>query len=181
MNQQDWVTRHHVIMFTDVHNFSLVRDLLGGRSPNFLQEMYQTLGDLILGQGGEIIKYLGDGMLALFPAGAGRAAAGCALGLRRAFAELAGRHGLPPEVDLEVGLTAGEVVVGTAGHPSLRCREVFGRPIDQAAMIGHHRGVAVTQAVHDQLEGAYRTAPLPDLKPRGRTEPLKLCEVKGLL
>lgn len=181
MSQPDWVTRDHVIMFTDVHNFSLARDRLGERSTGFLQEMYQALGDLIVAQGGEIIKYLGDGMLALFPAGAERAAVGCALGLRRAFAELAGRHGLPPEVELEVGLTAGEVVVGTAGHSSLRRREVFGRQVEQAAMIGHHRGVAVTQAVHDRLEGAYWTTPLPDLKAKGQTEPLKLWDVKGLL
>ena len=181
MNQPDWVTRHHVIMFIDVHNFSLVRHLLGERSPNFLQQMYQALGDLILAQGGEIIKYLGDGMLALFPAGAERAAVGCALGLRQAFDELVRRHRLPPEVELEVGLTAGEVVIGTAGHTSLRVREVFGRQVDQAAMIGHHRGVAITEAVYDQIQGAYRTAPLPDLKPKGQTKPLRLWEVKGLL
>jgi adenylate cyclase len=177
MSQPDWVTRDHVIMFTDVHNFSLVRDLLGERSPDFLQEMYQALGDLIVAQGGEIIKYLGDGMLALFPAGAERAAVGCALGLRRAFAELAERQRLPSEVELEVGLAAGEVMVGTAGHSSLRHGEVFGRPIDQAAMIGHHRGVAVTEAIYDQLQGAYRTAPLPDLRTR-QHEPLKVWEVK---
>jgi adenylate cyclase len=179
MSQQGWVTRYRVVMFTDVHNFSLVRDLLGERSPRFLQEMYQALGDLIVGQGGEMVKYLGDGLLALFPAGAERAAVGCALGLRRAFAGLVERHGLPPEVELEVGLAAGEVVVGTAGHTSFRAREVFGRPIDQAAMIGHHRGVAITQAVREQLQGAYRTAPLPDLQTRRQPEPLKVWEVKA--
>jgi adenylate cyclase len=179
MSEQAWVARYHVVMFTDVHNFSLVRDRLGERSPDFLQEMYQALGDLIVAQGGELIKYLGDGILALFPAGAERAAVGCALQLRRAFTELAKCHALTPEVELEVGLAAGEVLVGTAGHSSLRRREVFGREIDQAVMIGHHRGVAITEAIYDQIQGAYQTSRLPDLKARAQNEPLKLWEVVG--
>jgi len=96
MDQQDWVTRYHVVMFTDVHNFSLVSDRLGEGSSTFLQEMYQALGDLIVAQGGTMVRYLGDGLLALFPAGAERAAVGCALGLRRAFAGTC-----PPGVPVE--------------------------------------------------------------------------------
>ncbi len=47
----------HILMFVDVHNYSLAFDD-PIKSYGFLQAMYETLGDLIVKADGDIIKYL---------------------------------------------------------------------------------------------------------------------------
>jgi hypothetical protein len=49
----------------------------------------------------------------------------------------------------------------------------------QAAMIGHHRGVAITESVYERIKADYRTNRLPDFKVKWRDEPLKTWEVEG--
>jgi adenylate cyclase len=69
METNAWTVEKRVILFTDLHDFSIVGKKLGqGDVLAFLQEMYESLGDLIVAQQGEIIKYLGDAILCLFPA-----------------------------------------------------------------------------------------------------------------
>ena len=57
--------------------------------------------------------------------------------------------GLPRETELEIGIGSGEVEVGTFGHQSLRQKDVFGQEVNCTAVIGHHRGIAITETVYD--------------------------------
>ncbi len=166
-----------VIMTTDVHDFSLVIDRLGSSPSAFLQEVYEALGDEIIVAGGEIIKYLGDGLLCVFPAGREVDAVKCALGLRGTFAELGRKRNLPPDTELEVGIGSGEVELGPFGHPSFRQKDIFGKPLLRAAAIGHHRGIAVTESVYKKINTRFDVRPLPDRKVKWQTEPLKSWEV----
>jgi len=166
-------TVERVILLTDVHDFSLAfRD--PGAVRGFLQEMYEKLGDRVVTRGGEIIKYLGDSLLCLFPAGGEAAAAACALELRRAFAGLAAARAGGSSMELEVGLASGELAVCESGHLSLRQRDVFGPAVLEAALIGHYRGVAVTAAVERRIKDAYPTRRLPDMTVKWQSEPLKV-------
>jgi len=106
-------------MFVDVHNYSMAFEGLL-ESSEFLQAMYETLGDVIVGHRGEIVKYMGDSILSLFPAGFEVEAAACGLEMRQAFADMVWRRGLPREIESEVGIGAGQVVVGECGHRTLR-------------------------------------------------------------
>src|SRR5512143_749097 len=100
-----------VIVFIDVHHFSMAVD--GAEEIFlFLQAMYETLGDLITAHGGEIVKYLGDSILSIFPARSEPQAVDCGKEMRYAFANLVEHKGLPSEVELEVGIGAGKVAVG---------------------------------------------------------------------
>jgi adenylate cyclase len=177
MGNQDVTIASHVILFMDVHNYSLAGHTSAADSLAFLQEMYESLGDVVVAHGGEIVKYLGDGMLCLFPTDAENEAVECAAGLRRAFSELVSRRGLPPDVELEVGIASGEVAVGVLGHPSLRHKDVVGEVVDQAAKIGHHRGIAVTEPVYSRIKATHETRRLPDMSVKWQGEPLKVWEV----
>ncbi len=152
-----------VIVFVDVHNYSMA---FGGplESGEFLQEMYEQLGEVIVGAGGEIIKYMGDSILSIFPAGSATAAVACGQEMRKSFAELVRKRGLPGEIVLEVGIGAGPVVVGECGHRTLRQKDVFGEEVNRAARIGHYRGVAITEQVYEQVKDHYETMRLPDLE-----------------
>jgi len=166
----------HIIMFVDVHNYSLAFDDLL-ENYRFLQAMYEQLGELIVGAGGEIIKYLGDAILCIFPAGQAVQAVACGQHMRRVFADLVASSGLPEEIVLEVGIGSGPVVVGECGHRSLRQRDVFGDEVNCVARIGHYRGVAITERVYEQVKRSYPTQRLPDLKTKRPGQVLKIWAV----
>ena len=68
MKNNGSTAKNHVILFMDVHDFSIVFKMLGKNSYDFLQEVYEKLGDIIVEYKGEIIKYMGDAILCVFPA-----------------------------------------------------------------------------------------------------------------
>jgi class 3 adenylate cyclase len=116
MNNNEIVKTNRVVLFTDVHNFSIVTKALAERQYEFLQELYETLGEIVVGYQGELVKYLGDGFLCVFPIGLEREAVASALAMREAFLEMVRRWGLQADIELEVGIGAGEVGEGVFGH-----------------------------------------------------------------
>lgn len=166
-----------VVLFMDVHNFSIAFKPLGEDSPGFLQEMYENLGDIIVEYKGEIVKYIGDGMLCVFPAGSENEVVECSLKLREAFSELIKRRGLPSSTELEVGIGSGKVAIGVFGHKSLRQRDILGEEVNRAAVIGHHQGIAMTERVYDRVRMNRKTRRLPDVSVKWQEEPLKIWEV----
>lgn len=177
MNKKRIVTTKHVVLFTDVHNFSIAAKTLGENQYGFIQEMYEVLGDIVVSQGGELIKYLGDGFLCVFPDGSEEKAIACGIKMREAFFEMVKKWELPTETELEVGLAAGEVFEGVFGHRTLKQKDVFGEAVNRAAMIGHHRGVAVTEHIYESVKDVYSFHRMPDMKLKWQDEPMKLWEV----
>jgi class 3 adenylate cyclase len=169
---------NRVILFTDIHNYSIIGRALGHSQYDFLQQVYETLGDVVVEHAGEILKYLGDGLLCIFPAGSENEAVECAIELRKAFAQIAHRWGLT-DTELEIGIGSGEVATGVFGHRSLMQREVFGEQVNLAAMIGHHRGIAITESVYGALDARYEIGRLPDMKVKWQDEPVKIWEIKA--
>jgi class 3 adenylate cyclase len=78
---------------------------------------------------------------------------------------------------MEVGLAFGEVVEGVIGHQSLRSFDVFGECVNEAAMIGHHRGIAVTGALRERLQPGTETRQLEPYRPKWRAEPLEVWAI----
>jgi adenylate cyclase len=177
MDGSEMTIEDRVIVFIDVHNYSMAFDGLL-ESYEFLQEMYEKLGDFVVGHGGEIIKYLGDAMLSLFPAGFEAEAVACGQEMRKAFAEMVESRGLPGEIELEVGIGAGQVAVGECGHRTLRQRDVLGEEVNRTARIGHYRGVAITERVYERVKGSYKTVRQPDLETKRPGELLKVWAIK---
>ena len=179
MGELHLTIEERVVLFADVHNYFGVSHALGVDAYGFLQEMYEKLGDIIVEHGGTIVKYLGDALLCVFPADTENRAVDCALKLRPAFAEMVRRRGLSVETELEIGIGAGQVAAGSFGHPSLLQWDVLGEVVNQAAAIGHHRGIAITERVHDRVKSNCPVRRLPDFNVKRLTEPLKVWEVSG--
>lgn len=212
-----------VILMTDAHHFAMVEreletrgtraaaasadtEAADGQAPthplaSFIQEYYAMLGEAVVRHGGRVIKYIGDGSLSVFPAtdtaavASAAAAIRCGFELRDGYARIAAAARLGIETDLEVGIAYGSVVAGTFGHHSLRSYDVFGEAVNEAAMITHHRGVAVTgslRALFDDraaqsggnqavdAQAALRFARLPDRPLKWRPEPLEVWEALPL-
>ena len=173
----DVVIENRVIVFMDVHNYSIAVGALGENQYGFLQQVYETLGDIIVEHGGEIIKYLGDAILCVFPADSENEAVACALELREAFSNLVSERNLPRDTELEIGISSGEVGVGMFGHRSLRQKDVFGEEVNRAAVIRHHRGIAITENVYEKVNRNYETSRLPVFQVKWQEQPLNVWEV----
>lgn len=172
--------KNQVILFMDIHDFSVVSRVFGEDKIGFfqlLQEIYEALGDVIVEHEGEIIKYLGDAILCIFPADSENKVVECSLELRKAFLELVRSRSISHDTELEIGIGAGEVGVGIFGHKSLMQKDVFGEEVNRAATIGHHRGIAITESVYDKIKTNYRTSELPALKVKWQEEPLRIWEI----
>jgi class 3 adenylate cyclase len=166
-----------VILFLDVHDFSIACVALRDKGADFIQEMYETLGERIVEAHGTILKYMGDAVMAVFADKAEAAAVRCALESRAAFASLVSRWSLPPSTELEVGIGSGIVQRGTFGHSSFRIEDVFGDEVCLAASICHHRGVAITEAVYLRVKESFATRPLPPRTFKWLPGPVPIWEV----
>ena len=177
MKRKNIVLENHVIVFMDVHNYSIVATALASEHWRFLQEIYETLGEIIVAHGGEIIRYVGDGILSIFPDGAENHAVQCALTLRKAFCDLARRKTLPSDTELEIGIHSGQVAIGMFGHASLLQKDIMGDAVMWAMTIGHHRGVAITEQVYARIKADYETRKLPEFRVKWQAEPSQIWEV----
>jgi adenylate cyclase len=173
----DYAVKDQVVVFMDIHDFSIAANTLGKGQYDFLQQVYEKLGDVIVEHGGDILKYMGDAILCIFPSGAENQAVECALELRKTFSNIVGERYLSPEIELEIGIGSGEVGIGIFGHKSLRQKDVFGEEVNRAAIIGHHRGIAITENVHDKVKTNYATRRLPDREVKWQDAPLKVWEI----
>jgi adenylate cyclase len=170
---------NRVVIFTDIHHFMTVAGDLKDKQHKFLQEFYDILGEIVVKHGGELIKYVGDGFICIFPSELAQSAVLCALKMRETFLQMVRRWKLPQEIELEVGVSGGKVTVGIFGHSSLRVKDVFGDVVNQAAIICHHRSVAITKWIHEKVKNTYQANQLPDVNFRWLDKPMKIWEIKG--
>jgi class 3 adenylate cyclase len=87
------------------------------------------------------------------------------------------RYNIRHETELETGIGSGAVAVGVFGHRSLKQKDVFGEEVNRAVVIGHHRGIAITENVYGKVKATYPTNRLPDKAVKWQDEPLKVWEI----
>lgn len=111
----------------------------------WLDEHFDAVGEPMARHGGEILKFMGDGFLAIFPvlAQGGEARATCAGALDAARAAQAANRALNerrraaglPELDVDLVLHFGEVVYGNVGTSRRLDFTVIGRAVNEASRI----------------------------------------------
>jgi adenylate cyclase len=114
-----------VLWSSDLRRFTQMSDQLPGeRVIGILNDLFDVQAKAIVGRGGEILKFIGDGLLAIFPvanpdeavrtavnAMAAAQEALTALGMLRANASLAGE----PPLEIVIALHYGTVIYGNVG------------------------------------------------------------------
>jgi adenylate cyclase len=131
-----------VIWFSDLEGFTALSDSLPRDRLVALLNVYAgTVLDTLTRHGGEVLKLMGDGVLAIFPFAADRAPCGRALDAAtatlRAIDELsaARRAAGEPVTRLFVGLHLGEVLYGNIGSAERLDFTVLGPAVNEAARI----------------------------------------------
>jgi adenylate cyclase len=178
MKDQHIRIENHVVLFMDIHDYSIVMSMLGrNKSCSFLQEVYEKLGDIIVEYRGEIVKYMGDAILCVFPAYSENQVIECSLKLRKVFSNIVRERNISHDTELEIGIGSGDIEIGMFGHKSLMQRGVFGEEVNRTAVIGHHKGIAITEKVYEKVKTNYKTNKLPEFRVKWQSEPLKVWEI----
>ncbi|MCB9958522.1 MAG: adenylate/guanylate cyclase domain-containing protein [Rhodospirillaceae bacterium] len=140
-----------VIWMSDLRGFTGLSDRLPGPAVTaVLNAYFDALAGAVLGHGGEVLKFLGDGLLAVFPIAAGedgaaRAAAQALAAARQALADLDALNAAPPDdlgaiegwrpLATGIALHLGEVFFGNVGAPDRLDFTVIGRAVNEAARV----------------------------------------------
>ena len=131
------------VLFSDVRSFTTISEALGARATvSMLNEYFATMVDVIFNNGGILDKYIGDAIMALFGApfsgahdadNAVTVANQMLLALQELNASRA-RSGRPA-LDIGVGLSTGNVIVGNIGSPKRMEYTVIGDSVNLASRL----------------------------------------------
>ena len=134
---------HAVIWFCDLRDSTPLTEAMGrGAYLALLNEYFDCIAGAVLDGGGEVLRYIGDAVLAIFPAGDDVAAA-CRLATAAAKDALARMAMLNARrlaagdapVGFGIGLHVGDVMYGNIGTPSRIEFTVIGSAANEAARI----------------------------------------------
>ena len=165
---------HAIIWVSDLRGFTGLTDHLSGPEvTTLLNEYFEAMAGAVLAHGGEVLKFIGDGLLAIFPlsptdeegcdaAHAALAAAQQALGAvealnaqpPKALQDIAAWHPLRTGIALHEG----DVFFGNVGAPERLDFTVIGRAVNEASRIESlckelGRPILATEPVARRLSG----------------------------
>lgn len=166
------------VLFADISGFTTLTERLAERGAAGIEELskviseyFGALVEVIVDHGGDIVKFAGDALLAVWPVQPGedlalatRRAAQCALAVQAAMRDFASRA--TAQLELKVALGAGPVncmhVGGVFGRWELL---IAGEPFLQAGRAGHHAkpgDVVISREAIALLEEGGEGAPTED-------------------
>jgi class 3 adenylate cyclase len=122
---------------------------------DFLDRYYALCERVVTGAGGRVVKFIGDGCLAMFSAEEATAAVNAAVELLRAVDELAEAANIGVKLGANVHLTT--VVAGYFGAEG-QYFDVIGRGVNQTFLLGRGPGIRLSEPVYRKLPSAARSA-----------------------
>jgi adenylate cyclase len=177
----DGETIDAVIWFSDLRGFTRMSD----RLPRavliaLLNDYFGALANAVCDEAGEILKFMGDGMLAMFPAAGGGRSEAAARAVRAASAAATAIAALnkaradkaEPPIRFGIALHVGEVMFGNIGASHRLDFTVIGPAVNHAARL-EKMSAAIDQPIVLSGELAALLAP-------GETVPLGRHQLKGI-
>lgn len=188
-----------VVLFSDIRNFtSLAEKLESNEVAELLTQYFERTSAPLLRHGGRHLKFIGDGLMAIFcdgpgepPPAAARRAISAALAVTLATHEFRGwlqerfaDRGLPPFA-IGVGLHAGEVTLCRLGTEPARETTPIGDTVNTAARLqdaSKELGwtVVASSALLRQAGEGVQTGGMTALELRGRQGWVDVAEIVGL-
>ena len=187
------------VLFCDIRNFTSLAEKLDSREvAELLTHYFEQTCAPVLAHGGRHVKFLGDGLMAVFadapassPIAAARRAVSAALAVALATHEYRawlqqrfGDRGLPPFA-IGVGLHAGEVTICRLGTPEMTETTPIGDTVNTAARLeaaSKELGwtVVASSAVLQAAGEGVQTGAMTALEVRGRHGWVDVAEIIGL-
>ncbi|WP_171179168.1 DUF427 domain-containing protein [Ruegeria sp. HKCCD8929] len=135
------------IMFCDLRGSTMLEERLDrGAYIKLLNEFFETVSGIVHEHGGEVLKFIGDAVLAVFPAGDDAALAQChalrsAVEIVERLAEMR-KSETDVQCDCAIGLAYGRVTYGNVGSQERLDFTVIGQAANIAARLGDFGKVA---------------------------------------
>jgi class 3 adenylate cyclase len=187
------------VLFSDIRSFtSLAEKLDSAEVAELLRRYFERACEPVLRNGGRHLKFIGDGLMAVFAQAGGdgpippaRRAVSAALGIALVTQEFRswldqrfGRRGLPPFA-IGIGLHAGEVTICRLGSSQAKESTPIGDTVNTAARLEAATKelgwtVVASSAVLLQAGEGVRTGAMTSLEVRGRHGWVDVAEIVGL-
>jgi adenylate cyclase len=135
---------HAVLWFADMRGFTKLADSTPGLEViELLDEVFETLTAPLRSRGGQVLKFMGDGMLAIFPLPAETQAKTCRDAIEAAKEAMhtldrinrARVEACKPIAEVDLALHIGEVLYGNVGAADRLDFTVIGPAVNEAARI----------------------------------------------
>jgi adenylate cyclase len=180
------------MLFADVVSFTPLSEALPAYDVvHLLDRWFALAGPVIERHAGRIDNYMGDGLLAVFAAGASPddaavCAVRAAVGLVAAAGEMDRyvRASWGRSFAIRVGVHVGTVVAGTLGASHNRRETVIGDAVNVASRLETENKVLgttilVSDAVASRLGGEFRLGRTAEVALKGKSAPQRVVEVLG--
>jgi class 3 adenylate cyclase len=160
------------VMFTDLVGSTEIRSRVGEDAAEALRAIHdEVLTEAIAAHGGQVVKHLGDGLMATFTSAAGAVAAAVAM---QQELDLRNRRSDAERMQLRVGISIGDV--------SFEGDDCFGLPVVEAQRLEASADPATIRCAEMVMamsrgRGGHEFRSLGALDLKGLAEPLPACEV----
>jgi adenylate cyclase len=132
-------------LFIGIRQFNKIANILSLEETHaFLNDFYRLVVDSVLNRNGSVNKFIGDAVLAVFGAPTAHEndsynAVHCAIDIRKSIDEvnITWRKPLNFLVEIDCGITTGEILAGTVGHVKKLEYTVIGKKVNLAARLVH--------------------------------------------
>jgi adenylate cyclase len=174
------------MLFCDIRGYTAFAEK---RDPELVVEVlnftFQRQADIVSKHRGDIDKFVGDQIVAVFLGddmvlNASR----CALEIQAAMTDLRREH---PDWQLTVGIgiNAGEVIMGAMGSKNRMDYTVLGDPVNLAARLCSHAGPGQTLLSADSYEAIadradFAADPLAPIEVKGKSEPVHVYDIRAI-
>jgi len=177
--------RQVTIMFSDIRGFTAFCE---SKDPAVIVDLLNVymaqMCKIIVSHHGQVNKFIGDGILAVFSdTDEGAEPGGHALRAVKCAAEMVTA---PNAFKTGTGMHSGEVVIGNVGSSDKMEFTVLGDTVNLASRLEslnkeHKTKLLMSGDTHEMLRGAIDTTYLGAVPVRGKTEPMKLYTVTSLV
>jgi class 3 adenylate cyclase len=175
------------VLFADLHGFTPFSERNSPeRVVGMLNQYFGAAVPVILGQGGTVVQFIGDAVMAIFNAPVRQPdhalrAARAALGLQVAVESIATND--PTWPHFRVGLNTGPALVGNIGAAEMRNFTAIGDTTNLAARLQTNAEVGqvvIGESTYAQIRDVAVVRPLAPLELKGKTHPVRAYVLTGL-
>jgi class 3 adenylate cyclase len=185
------VKREVTVLLSDLRGFTtLSEELPPDQVVGILNAYLSAMVDIILGYRGTIKEFEGDAVLVVFgapiPCGDhARRAIACALEMQAAMPQVnaQNRERGWPEIEMGIGISTGEAVVGNIGSERRAQYGVIGATVNRAARIESFTvggQILASEATAAQAGADLRRGQRIEIRAKGVLEPIGVYEVTGI-